>query len=163
MLHGGLVLAFTALAGIHVLLTWADLCALSLLAWNKVLGFVALVKHDAAIKRRPSTPVDHLLQPALALHIRYQCRVCPAEARQRMLQKKLTMLRRRKNCSNTHLHPGGMDSRLICILLVRLVHTCTHMSAYVHMDSRSANQAAVCKAFLRQQFVCWDKQTNWQF
>lgn len=58
---------------------WADLGALGFLAWNKVLGLVTLIKDNAAIKGWPSTPVNNLLQPTLALHMRDKCCVRPAE------------------------------------------------------------------------------------
>ena len=57
---------------------WADLGALSLLARDKVLGFVALIKDYAAIKGRAPTPVYHLLQPRFTLHLGNQCGVRPA-------------------------------------------------------------------------------------
>lgn len=60
-------------------LVWADLGALGFLARNKVLGLVTLIKDDAAVKRWPSTPVNNLLQPTLALAMRNQRCVCPAE------------------------------------------------------------------------------------
>ena len=57
---------------------WADLGALSLLARDKVLGFVALIKDYAAIKGGAPTPVYHLLQPPFALHLGNQCGIRPA-------------------------------------------------------------------------------------
>jgi len=57
---------------------WADLGALSLLARDKVLGFVALIKDYAAIKGGAPTPVYHLLQPPFALHLGNQWGICPA-------------------------------------------------------------------------------------
>lgn len=56
----------------------AYLGALGFLARHKVLGLVALVKDDAAVKGGPPTPFHYLLQPDLAFHVRDQGSVCPA-------------------------------------------------------------------------------------
>ena len=46
-----------------------NLGTLSLFSRNKVLGFVAFIKDDAAVKGSSSTPVYYLLQPAFAPHL----------------------------------------------------------------------------------------------
>ena len=51
----------------------AHLGALSLLARDKVLALVRLIKHEAAIKVRPTHPIDDLLQPSLALDAGGEC------------------------------------------------------------------------------------------